>query len=160
MDGWHVAGAMPREAARALARPRPQAATAAWHGMASGACGAWPASLPAGQPPGSGPGPARREAARHEQPCRARHAQRRLLAPADRAFLHRVLGLATADHRYQPLMSVPGQREIVAALGDGTRPQARDLTARERAGLARLAGIIVSDLLRPPRVPPRRLRPA
>ena len=57
--------------------------------------------------------------------------QRRELAAGERAFLHRLIGLAAADPRFAGGEIV--QRPVIrAVLGDGARPQARPLTARER----------------------------
>lgn len=65
---------------------------------------------------------------------------RRDLTSAERAFLHRIASQAAADPRW-------AQEEITrplirAVLGDGTRPQLRDLTARERDDIGRMIMLI------------------
>ncbi len=67
--------------------------------------------------------------------------QRRELTGGERAFLSRLAGQAAADPRWadEEIARRPGIR---AALGDGTRPQARPLTARERDDIGRMAMLI------------------
>ena len=67
--------------------------------------------------------------------------QRRELTGDERAFLSRLAGHAAADPRWasEAIARRPGIR---AALGDGTRPQARALTARERDDIGRMAMLI------------------
>jgi hypothetical protein len=70
--------------------------------------------------------------------------QRRELTGAERAFLSRLAGQAAADPRWadEAIARHPGTR---AALGDGTGPQRRPLTARERDDIARMVMLIDSD---------------
>ena len=67
--------------------------------------------------------------------------QRRELTGDERAFLSRLAGHVAADPKWasEAIAQRPGIR---AALGDGTRPQARPLTARERDDIGRLAMLI------------------
>jgi hypothetical protein len=67
--------------------------------------------------------------------------QRRELTDGERAFLSRLAGQAAADPRWasEEIARRPGIR---AALGDGTRPKARPLTARERDDIGRMAMLI------------------
>jgi hypothetical protein len=51
------------------------------------------------------------------------------LTGGERAFLSRLTGQAAADPRWAG-EQIAQRAEIRAALGDGTRPQARPLTAR------------------------------
>jgi hypothetical protein len=57
--------------------------------------------------------------------------QRRPLVPAERALLHRVIGLVDGKAGYAYTMR-PGLRDV---LGDGAVPQARELAVSERQGL-------------------------
>lgn len=57
--------------------------------------------------------------------------QRRPLVPAERALLHRVIGLVDGKTGYEYTMR-PGLRDV---LGDGSLPQAREMTVSERGGL-------------------------
>jgi hypothetical protein len=57
--------------------------------------------------------------------------QKRPLTGRERALLHRVIGMLEGEPGYAYTMR-PGLRD---ALGDGSRPQERDLTEPERQGL-------------------------
>lgn len=70
--------------------------------------------------------------------------QRRPLTAADRALLHRVIGLADGKAGYAYTMR-PGMRDV---LGDGTQPQARDLTPREREGVHDMILLVESQFSR------------
>jgi hypothetical protein len=67
--------------------------------------------------------------------------QRRELTGDERAFLSRLAGHAAADPRWagEAIAQRPGIR---AALGDGSGPQARPLTARERDDVGRLVMLV------------------
>jgi len=67
--------------------------------------------------------------------------QRRDLTGDERAFLSRLASHAAADPRWasEAIAQRPGIR---AALGDGSQPQARPLTARERDDIGRMANLI------------------
>lgn len=70
--------------------------------------------------------------------------QRRELTSGERAFLHQLIGLAAADPRFAS-GEIIWRPVIRAVLGDGTRPQARSLTARERDDIGWLARTIRSE---------------
>jgi hypothetical protein len=67
--------------------------------------------------------------------------QRRDLTGSERAFLSRLAGLAAADPRWAG-EEIARRPVIRGVLGDGTEPQARVLTARERDDIARMAMLI------------------
>ncbi len=70
--------------------------------------------------------------------------QRRQLTGDERAFLSRLIGLAAADPRFASGEII--RRPVVrAVLGDGTRPQAGPLTARERDDIGWLINHIGSE---------------
>ena len=67
--------------------------------------------------------------------------QRRDLTSGERAFLHQLIDRAAADPRWAT-EEVARRPQIRAALGDGTRPQPRALTARERDDIGRMVMLI------------------
>lgn len=67
--------------------------------------------------------------------------QRRELTGDERAFLSRLAGQAAADPRWAG-EKIAQRAEIRAALGDGTRLQARPLTGRERDVISRMTMLI------------------
>jgi hypothetical protein len=67
--------------------------------------------------------------------------QRRELTAAERAFLSRLAGRAPTDPRWAG-EQIARHTATRAALGDGTRPQARPLTARERDDIVRMVRLI------------------
>ena len=71
--------------------------------------------------------------------------QKRMLEPVERSLLHRVIAVVTADPRWET-EQVVRRPEIREAIGDGTLPQARDLTARERDDVSRMVTLLTGEL--------------
>lgn len=71
--------------------------------------------------------------------------QKRQLEPDERSLLHRVIGLVADDFRWATT-AVVRKPEIRAAVGDGTVPQARDLTARGRDDVCRMVMLLTGEL--------------
>jgi hypothetical protein len=74
--------------------------------------------------------------------------QQRPLEEAELGLLHRVIGLVADDRRWQ-LEEVARRPEIRSVIGDGTQPQARDLTARERDDVCRMVMLLTGDIIDP-----------
>jgi hypothetical protein len=72
--------------------------------------------------------------------------QRRELSDSERAFLARVIGLAATDPRFGG--EIIRRPVIRAVLGDGSRPQARPLTARERDDIMWLVSRVRAEWIR------------
>jgi len=70
--------------------------------------------------------------------------QKRPLEPDERALLHRIIGVVAREPRWQHAQVVQ-RTEISAAIGDGTRPQLRILTARERDDLCYMVTHLTSE---------------
>jgi hypothetical protein len=81
--------------------------------------------------------------------------QMRPLIGDEREVLHRVLGMLEDKPGYAALVG-PG---LQAAIGDGTRPQERHLTGRERAGLGDIIRRLIGEW-ESPRLPWEQPSPA
>jgi hypothetical protein len=72
--------------------------------------------------------------------------QPRSLDQAERALLHRVIGRIAEDPRWQG-EHVALWPELADLIGDGTRPQVRELTYRERADIGRMIELLTAEFI-------------